>query len=356
MRKGYHALISVLLCMGLTACTGTATDQTNRYQWSDRSQAIDRSDVLGFGFLYRIPGLWKGPVTSDTPAGDFPVWYVDFRPVSPAQISEFSTVDASLCNFITFFIVKHEGRLKVAMRTDARYQNEGCITYEVMQTADEDKGYYQFADFQSGVNRAYTIFEFQENKFEMRVYTNKFNKLKEPSLHSRWQATRTTIAPARPAIEHFNYPQPVMVKDFSTTFGNAHESVFFDLAADPYPSKNEPYVSSITFNVTVDEKLETSPDDELFLMLTTEPIFKGFRYDPKRLNYISKFVYLPIGMQEYTMTHVHPGSYYIYSYDDTNGDKRHKSGDYMSSKWEHIITVPPDTNISVATHIDYIIP
>ena len=91
-------------------------------------------------------------------------------------------------------------------------------------------------------------------------------------------------------------------------------------------------------------------------MLTTEPFFEGYSYNPARLNYISKFVYLPINETNYTLTHVHPGTYYLYSYNDVNGDKLHKSGDYMSSTWEHIITVPPEGNIDVNTHIDYVIP
>jgi hypothetical protein len=147
-----------------------------------------------------------------------------------------------------------------------------------------------------------------------------------------------------------------MVKDFSDVFGNAHESVFFVKEKDPYPSEEEPYVGSITFNITIDDGLRVSPDDELFIMLTTEPIFENFTYDQERLKYISKFVYLPVDRRTYTLTHIHPGKYYLYAYNDTDGDKQHKSGDYMASKWEHMISVPPNGNITVETHIDYVIP
>jgi hypothetical protein len=355
--KNKFSVISVAcLFLILTACISIPNPEEEAYHWADRVKAVENSDVLGFGILYRIPGQWNGPVTSDTPAGNFPVWYVDFRPVSPAQISQFSTVDPTMNNYVSFFIVRHGGRLKVAMRTDALFENEGCITYEVMREADENRGYYKFVDFQSGEARAYTIFEFSEHEMEMRVYTNKFNKLRDPELHSTWKAKRITMASAQEAIEHFDYPQPEMVKNFSSVFGNAHESVFFVTEEDPYPSGNEPYVGSITFNITIDEELATSPSDELFLMLTTEPIFQRFVYNPQRLNYISKFVYLSIDQRTYTLTHIHPGDYYLYSYNDINGDKMHKSGDFMSSKWEHIVTVPPNGNITVDTHIDYVIP
>ncbi len=346
----------VFWALVFSACTSSGKTNRKEYFAFDRKQAVKTSGVLGFGFLYRIPGLWNGPVTSDTPAGHYPVWYVDFRPTDPARVSEFSTVTSDLCNYITFFIVKHAGRLKVAMRTDARFKGKGCITYEVMQEADENQGDYKFSDCQSGDRRAYTIFKFRENSFVMRVYTNKFNKLKVPAEHSVWKAKRVTMEPARQAIEHFNYPRPVMVHDFSTVFGNRYESIYFKPSEAPFQSKDETYVGNINFRITVSDKLKVKDADELFLMLTTKPIFTGMSYDSARLNYISKFVYLPVSARRFTMRQVHPGTYYLYSYIDINGDKKHKRGDYMASKWEHVITVPAQKSIHVTTHIDYVIP
>ena len=190
MKRITKSIMMIIIALLFTAGTDMSVNHIQPSNWDNRQNDIEASGILGFGILYRIPGLWNGPVISDTPAGDYPVWYVDFRPVSSSQISEFSIVDTSLSNYITFFIVKHENRLKLAMRTDARFMNEGCITYEVIQEADEEKGYYKFADFQSGTSRAYTVFQFSNNEFEMMVYTNKFNQLKEPELHSRWEANQ----------------------------------------------------------------------------------------------------------------------------------------------------------------------
>lgn len=324
--------------------------------WPNMNKDISNSQVQGFGILYRIPGLWNGPVTSDTPAGNFEKWYVDFRPVSASQISQFSTVDPSMCNFVTFFIVKYGDNLKVAMRTDAFFQNKGCITYEVLQEADEEKGYYKFTDFQSGEQRAYTIFQFIDDELEMRVYTNKFNKLKELTLHSQWNARRVTMDYAVDAIKDLKYPQPSMVKDFSTVFGNIHESIFFERDQDPYPSKDEPYVGSAEFHISIDKKLKTTPDDELFIMLTTKPILKKIKFLPERLEYLSKTIYLPVNTKKFTLTHIHPGTYYLYSYNDVNHDRKHTKGDYMSSKFVHKIIIKPEKTTKVKTHIDFVMP
>jgi hypothetical protein len=319
--------------------------------------AAEENTVLGFGFLKRIPGLWHGPVFSSTPAGSFPMWYVDFRPVAPAQVSQYTSLDPDTQNNISFFIVKHDNRLKVAMRTYGVFRHKGCVTYEVIVKADEAKGYYRFADFQSGDERAYTEFTFNNNELLMEVYTNKFNKVKPLQLHSRWKAILSDRSSAQAAITHFHYPQPLMVKDFSKAFTGMHESIYFDLDKDPYNSAAQPAVGTVTVNISIDKKLKVEKSHELFLMLTTRSLFEGYTYKKENLKYISKCIFLPIGTKSFTFNNIHPGTYYLYSYDDINGDKRHLSGDYYSSNiTDNAFTLDFNGNITVDTAIDAVIP
>ncbi len=319
--------------------------------------AADEHDVLGFGFLKRIPGLWHGPVFSDTPAGSFPMWYVDFRPVSASQVSQYTSLDPDTQNNITFFIAKHENRLKVAMRTYGVFRNKGCVTYEVIVKVDEAKGYYKFSDFQSGDRRAYTEFTFKNDELLMEVYTNKFNKVKPLQLHSRWKATLSDRSSAQAAIAHFHYPQPLMVKDFSNAFSGMHESIYFDLKKDPYNSASQPYMGKVTVKISIDKKLKTENNHELFLMLTTRPVFEGYNYKKENLKYISKCIFLPVDTKSFTFNNIHPGTYYLYSYDDINGDKKYLSGDYYSSNiTDNSFTLNFNGSITVDTVIDAVIP
>jgi hypothetical protein len=112
----------------------------------------------------------------------------------------------------------------------------------------------------------------------------------------------------------------------------------------------------VTVNIAIDPSLKTKGDDELFLLLTTESLFEDLSYDKENLKYISKYVFLPIGTRSHTFTHVHPGRYYLYSYNDINGDKRHLSGDYISSDLNNVFEVPPDGQVAVDTIIDFVIP
>jgi hypothetical protein len=316
----------------------------------------DDSGVMGFGILKQVPGQWHGPVTSDTPAGSFPMWYVDFRPVSPGQVSQYSILDEYTINYISFFIVKHGGMLKVALRTEGVFQKKGCVTYEVIDKVDEAQGYYRFSDFQAGMNRAYTEFRFKGDSFEMNVYTNKFNKVSPLEIHSTWRARLGSRDAASRAVEDLNFPRAKMVKDFSNVFQDMSESIYFTFERDPYPSASQPYVGTITVDIGIDPTLEVKKNHELFLLLTTESLFGGLTYKKDNLKYISKYVYLPPGTKTYTFTHVHPGTYYLYSYNDVNGDKRHLKGDYMSSDLENVITLKPEGSATVKTVIDFVIP
>lgn len=346
----------VLVVLAGLVCWGNPASIPGIVADGVRRQAVAASGVQGFGILYRLPGLWNGPVTSTTPAGSFPKWYVDFRPTSAGQLSQFSTVKPGLNNYLSFFIVRHGGRLKVAMRTDATFRGKGCITYEVIQSADEERGVYVFADFQSGKSRAYTVFTFTGRMMNMRTFTNKFNKLRAPVLHADWNARLVSRAPALAAVRALGYPRPHAVKDFSTVFGNRHESIYFVRKEAPYPSETEPYVGRIRFLISTGGKVKHRSRDEVLLMLTTRPLYDGFRYLPSRLQYLSKLVYLPGDIREHLMTLVHPGSYYLYAYTDTNGDKRHSAGEYCATRLVHQVTVSPSGTVVVPVMIDGIIP
>ncbi|MBN2532730.1 MAG: hypothetical protein JXB88_07565 [Spirochaetales bacterium] len=336
-----------------------ATERVNKQvQGSSRTEngKTGNETVFGFGILERIPGLWNGPVTSSTPAGSFDRWYVDFRPVSPGQVSQYSTLDAQTVNYMSFFIVKHNNQLKVALRTEGVFQNKGCVTYEVMDTVKESEGYYRFSDFQAGEKRAFTEFTFKPDEFLMEVYTNKFNKVFPLQLHSQWRAKLGDRSAALNAVSHFKFPQPLMVKDFSHVFDNMTESIYFTFENDPYSSLSQPYVGTVTVTLSIDKELKVNNNHELFLLLTTGSLYEGLKYKEENLKYISKYVYLPVSTKQYTFSHVHPGTYYLYSHDDVNGDKKYLKGDYISSDINNIVTLQAGGNVSIKTNIDFIIP
>jgi hypothetical protein len=312
--------------------------------------------IEGFGFFDRIIGQWEGPVISNTPAGSFDVWHVDFRPVSQSQVSQYSNLDANTINYTSFFVVRQNDQLKIAMRTEGVFMNKGCVTYEVMDSVNEAAGYYRFSDFQAGTNRAYTEFVFKGNKLTMTTYTSVFNKQPTTTLHSRWDAVLADRKEALKTSQLLDFPQAVAVKDFTDVFRNMSESIYFTFENDPYPSSPQPYVGSVTIHVSIDEQLQLKTSDELFIVLSTESLFEGLKYKKEQLKYFSKYAYLNTDNKSFTLTNVHPGTYYLYAFVDINNDKKHKKGDYMSSDSNKIIQVIPESEITTEILIDLVIP
>ena len=316
----------------------------------------NNGNIQGFEFFKKISGLWNGPVSSTTPAGSFDNWFVDFRPISASQVSQYSLLDSNTVNNISFLIVKYDNQLRVAMRTEGCFKNSCCVTYEVMDSVVVSEGYYRFSDFVNGTKRAYTEFKFKKDEFIMKVYTNKFNKVSPLQLHTTWTPILGSNVYANEAISHFDYPQPVMVKDFTNAFKNMNESIFFSFENDPYKLIVQPYVGNLTVNISIDKKLKTSKTDEICLILSTEPFFEGINYKKENLKYISKYVFLSVETLSYTIKNVHPGKYYIYSYVDKNNDKKHLKGDYMCSNITNSFILLEKGNMNINTIIDFVIP
>ena len=187
----------------------------------------------------------------------------------------------------------------------------------------------------------------------LKVPPDKVNPLQ---LHSKWQAKLGSRKAAVDAIAHFKFPQPVMVKDFSTAFKNMTESIYYTFENDPYPSSPQPYVGSVTVNISIDKALKIKGNEEVFLLLTTEPLFDGLKYKSENLKYKSKYVFLPVTKKSFTLTNVHPGKYYLYSFVDVNGDKKNTTGDYMCSNASNVFTLLPSNTAVMDTKVDFVIP
>jgi hypothetical protein len=320
------------------------------------SEISKEQQITGYGFLSRIPGMWSGPVSSSTTAGSFPMWYCDFRPIGPAQVSQFSQMDTLTMTNVSFFIVKYKNQLRLTQRTEGCHNDTCCATYEVLDSASEANGYYHFSDFVRGSKRAISIYKFTGNQLEMKVYTNKFNKYDSLVWHSTWAAGFATSENAKQAITHFNFPQPVMTCDFTNAFNNMTESIFFNLDNDPYNSSLQPYIGNVTINISIAPALHVDQTDQVFLVFTIDPLFNGTNYIPANLKYISRYILLPVSTKSYTIQNVHPGSYYLYSLIDVNHDGTYGPGDYMSSDINHTFTVADSQNVTISTSIDMVIP
>lgn len=314
--------------------------------------------VFGYGILSHLPGIWNGPVTSSTPLGGYPEWIVDFRPVSPSQVSSKSELDSVNNILMGFFIVKHGNAYKMAFRNGGGFAGQQRIAYAVIDSVSETTNnyFYRFSDFRAGANRVYSTVLFKDDSLILSVFTNQYNSLPSAVMHMQWKSKLQDTTSAQAAITNFTFPQKTMVRDFSTTFDAQPEAIYYDLVSDPYNESMQPYLGQTTVNINFGATYTPDPNKKIFLMITTQPLFSGFTYLPANLIYRSRYVFLASTDNSFTFNYMHPGNYYLYTLYDANGDGTFSSGDWMSSNLSNTFTLAATGTSAVNTTIDFTIP
>lgn len=358
MKKHIPLLLVAAICiLTFSNCKTTQTEEIHPHG-SDVGPINSGSNVMGFGLMARLPGIWNGAVTSTTALGSYPEWIVDFRPVSPAQICAKNELDSLNNILMGFFIVKHANAYKMAFRNGGGFAGFQRIAYAVCDSVSETTNnyFYRFSDFRAGKERVHINVLFKDDSLILHTYTNVYNTQTTATTHMMWRAQLKDATSAAPAVSNFSYPQKQMVKDFSTTFNSVPEAIYYDITSDPYPETAQPYLGKTTVNINFAAGYVPDPAKKVFLMITTQPLFSGFTYLPAALKYRSRYVFLASDDNSFTFNYMHPGSYYLYTLYDANGDMTFSSGDWMASNLTNTFTLAPTGMQTVGTTIDFTIP
>ncbi|MBL4625303.1 MAG: hypothetical protein JKY42_09225 [Flavobacteriales bacterium] len=316
---------------------------------------IDTSTVIGFSILEKLPGIWNGPVTSPTALGSYPEWIVDFRPISPSQISAKNELDSLNDIFMSFFIVLHNNEYKVAFRNGGGFAGFSRSAYLFIDSISEtsSQSFYRFSDPVAGETRVYTDLIFKDDSLKMHTYTNQYNTLLEPVTHMTWNADKRDATSAQDAITLFDFPQVELTKDFSSTFDNVSEAVFYAVADDPYLETEQPYLGNSIIDIDITNPSTIDTSKKVLIIITTQPIFTGV----SNLNYRSRYVFVsaatPTG---FNFNYMHPGSYYLNAIYDNDGDYSFSSGDYMNSSFDVPFTLTEKGTSTTSVTIDFMIP
>jgi len=359
MRNIYFVSLSIVIILPLIISCKNKKDDLVTPMDNCQSSISASTPVQGYGILNRLPGIWNGPVYSPTPLGSFPEWIVDFRPISAAQIASKCELDSLNDIFMSFFIVKHDCKYKIAFRNGGGFAGQVRNSYMIIDSVYEDANmaFYRFSDPISGGNRVHTNITFKQDSIKMFTYTNHYNTLPQPQLHMQWLSKRQDLTSAQSAISAFNFPSKVMVRDFTTTFDGLTESIFYSSASDPYPENQQPYLGQGQVNVQITAPATPDPSKKVLIFLTTQPLFNGFTFLSGNLIYRSRLVF--VGAQAQTgflFNYLHPGIYYVNAIYDNNGDLNFSSGDYMNSNFDVPMTLAPNGQTSANVVINFQIP
>lgn len=319
----------------------------------------NNNDVLGYGILEQIPGIWNGPVTSSTPLGSYPEWIVDFRPISASNVSAKNELDDLNDIFMSFFIVKHDCEAKVAFRNGGGFDGNVRNSYMLIDSVYESASlnFYRFSDPVSDGNRVFSEVTFKQDSMKIHVYTNKFNQLNEPVSHMHWKASLRDETSATTAINQFNYPKKQLEKDFSSTFNGLNEAVFYSAAQDPFPEEDQPYLGQSTVNVNISNPATLDASKKVLIIISTQPFFNGFNFVLANLKYRSRYVFIDANTSStFKFNYMHPGTYYVNAIYDTNGDFNFSSGDYMNSNFDIPLTLADEGSNNSSVDINFQIP
>lgn len=361
MKKWTHiALVAVLLVF--TSCNKDKEETTTKPPpQSNPSIPIDLNSTVGFNILKKIKGIWAGPVTSSTPLGSFPEWIVDFRPISENQISAKNELDTLNDIFMSFFIAKRNNQYRVAFRNGGSFAGMKRVSYFLVDSVSEKpiSAFYRFSEIVKGKSRAYTEVIFRADSLYMRSYTNKYNAQTGPTQHMAWSAKLQDSTSCQLAVDHFLYPKKTETKDFSTTFDNLNEAIYYSTSGnpsgDPYPETAQPYLGKVTAFYNFAPTYTVDPSKKILMLITTEPLFSSLSFNLGNLKYRSRYVFLSAGSNSFAFNYMHPGTYYYYSLYDTDGNKTFNSGDWVSSS-NVTYTLGALQSKTISTQINFTIP
>ena len=344
-----------IISMLFYGCKKPKTTQQQQVVTTTPPPITSSTNVMGYNLLGRLCGIWDGGVTSTTRLGSYPEWIVDFRPISAAQVSAKNELDTANNIFMSFFICWHDSAYKLAFRNGGAFSNQQRVSYMEIDSVSETGGqsFYRFADFVKGLKRSFVDITFKQDSLIMLVYTNVYNTQLVTTQHMQWRARLQDTSSCQAAIAHFGFPQKLLVQNFDTTFAHVTESIYFQDAGDPYPASAQPYVGQATLSYTSNFTLDTSK--HVFLLVTTQPLISGFTFNSANMIYRSRYVILKAWESGYTFTLMHPGSYYLYAYYDTNGDGVLDSGDYVSTA-NTAFSLGADGTVSANAVLDFQVP
>lgn len=356
-------LISIIACLilGVTACKDDKPDDIIDEGGGDCATMTltPSTDVKGYNILAKVPGIWNGSITSPTPLGNFPIYIVDFRPISSSQVAAKNELDSINDIFMSFFIVKHDCEYKVAFRNGGGFAGQTRNSYQLIDSVSEGptQSFYRFSDPKAGKNRVHTNVTFKQDSLIVHVYTNQYNTLSTAQTHMIWRAKLQDQTTAQSAISLFNYPQKVMTRDFSTTFDGSTEAIYYSAAQDPYPENQQPYLGNSTVNINVSNPAVVDPTKKILISITTQPLFPGSVFSVNNLKFRSRYVFVDaLANTSFNFNYMHPGTYYVNAIYDNNGDFNFSSGDYMNFPFDVPLTLTNQGSASVNVNVNYPIP
>ena len=335
--------------------------------------AVNPVDITadGFDFMEKMQGHWVGDNLVINQ--DYPFFAWDYRPISPSHTFGIHEGGSAGNLFTSFFVTNYKGKRTIMARNGGLLNGIYRTSYFVMDKVEnrENGRYYRLVDAVGGDGIMYMELRFPNNTDSLyfNSYTSNLGD-RIPNRHMTFKGIKMHPELAETAAQAVGYPQNTVDAglDFADGFNQdflfvkeglneANSGTFlayqetndiFELApqsGDPYIITDHPELGYVQVNI---ERGDIPADQPLQLYFSRDPLTDEFGYfttDFDAYNTILHFPILSIGENEFLMTYMHPGTYYVTVVADMDGDNSISEGDITHP--QQMITLNPLDAIEV---------
>jgi len=314
----------------------------------------------GFEFLEKMQGHWIGSMLIIADEYD---WFAfDYRAISPSQIHgifEGGTVGNLLTSF---FVTDFKNTRTIMARNGGLLNGIYRTSYFVMDSVSNaaDGDFYRLVDAEGGTNTMWMELKFVNDSLYFNAYTSRLG-LNLPSRHMTFKAKKEHLELAQAAAAAVGFPQNEPARDFSQGFDQslvyaepgAKSATFlayddtntkdvFTLAAesgDPYVIDQQPHLGYLQIDIV---RNSTINGKSLFLNLSKDPLTDsdGYFNSVDAFNTVLLFPEIGSDQDQFLVTYLHPGTYYVNLTADVDSDGTISTGDYSHPLQS--ITIDPE--------------
>lgn len=318
----------------------------------------------GFNLLDKMQGHWVG---ENTVIGQHLDWFAfDYRPISSSHIHGIFEA-GSMGNLLTsFFVTDFKNTRTIMARNGGVLNGLYRTSYFVLDSVSHDTNgdFYRLVDAENGRRIMWMELRFISDSLYFNAYTSRLGEFL-PTLHMSFRATRNDISMAQTAATAVGFPQNTPAWDFSGGFNQAYlyDNPATDLktatflaqdpgadvyqmavtSGDPFTITDHPYLGTLYLQVVRNSMIQGK---ELFIRLSKDPLTDGSGYlDQTAFNSVLLFPKILGTQDQFLITYLHPGDYYVTVIADVNDDGIISQGDIT-----HItqpITIAPEQNAQI---------
>ena len=370
MKEILNFLVALIIVMSLMSCEDDIRNIAGDSGGINPNPDPEVSEVKpvninteGFDLLEKMQGHWVG--INRVIADDYDWFAFDYRPISASHIHGIFEGGSGGNLLTSFFITDFKDTRTIMARNGGVLNGIYRTSYFVLDSVrDESDGkYFRLVDAKGGEGVMHMELRFTQDSLYWNAYTSRLGVNGVPTRHMTFKGTKEHVELAQEAAIAVGFPQNTPAWDFSQGLNEDYLYVnpgdpeaksasflaqqttndVFSLAqesGDPWRIDEHPYLGYLQIDVERNPEIENKI---LFINLSRDALTDDQGYfvaDESVYNTVLLFPGLYENENQFLVTYLHPGTYYITVVADLNEDGFISLGDMTHAIQK--ITIDPE--------------